>query len=228
MKLIFLGDSLIWGGYGGSLVDEIARLLPEHTVINAGEGGSTVVNLLRRIDDVLAEQPDGVFVMVGGNDTLSYCQPATRPYYEQAQKIPGGVIPPDLFARSYRELLTRLQLAQALVWVGLEPIEYSRETQETLREYNALAADIARSVNIPTLDLMAELAPAHVPARPPLTLAAINLVGRRVASGWSAYEIERERGGFSYSFDGIHFTPQTARRAGRRIVAFLGLAGSAT
>lgn len=224
MKVIFLGNSLTWGGYGGDFVAEVARLAPQHTIINEGEGGNTVVNLQRRLDGALRQQPDGVFVMVGGNDAISYSQPATRPYYEQVQDVPGGIVTPDLFARSYRDLLTRIQLAHALAWVGLEPLEYSAELAAVMREYNALAADEARSLNVPVLDLYAELTPAHLISRPPLTMATINLIGKRVASGWEDYELERQRGGFTYSFDGTHFTPETAQRVARLIVAFLELA----
>ncbi|MBI5666722.1 MAG: SGNH/GDSL hydrolase family protein [Chloroflexi bacterium] len=223
MKIIFLGDSLTWGGYGGDFVAEVARLAPQHTIINAGEGGNTIVNLLNRLDGVLNQQPDGVFVMAGGNDAISYSQPATRPYYEQVQEIPGGMVTPDLFARSYRELLTRIQLAHALAWMGLEPLEYSAELAAVMREYNALAADVARSLNVLALDLYAELMPAHLPMRPPLTMATINLIGKRVASGWDDYELERQRGGFTYSFDGTHFTPETAQRVARLVVNFLDL-----
>src|SRR5689334_16774000 len=133
MRIVFLGDSLIWGGYGGNFVAEVARLLPEHTMINAGHGGNTVVNLQRRLDDVLGhddavgEKPDGVFVMIGGNDAIAYSQPATRRYYRRVQKLPNGFITPDEFSRAYRDLLTGLQLAHVLAWVGLEPTEYSPE-----------------------------------------------------------------------------------------------------
>ncbi len=29
MRLVFLGDSLTWGGYGGNFVDKVAGLLPQ-------------------------------------------------------------------------------------------------------------------------------------------------------------------------------------------------------
>lgn len=223
MKLVFLGDSLTWGGYGGDFVAEVARLLPQHTIVNAGRGGSTVINLLRRLDEVLAGQPDGVFVMVGGNDAISYSQPATRPYYAQVQDIPDGVVTPEDFARSYREVLARLHLAHVLVWVGLPPLEYSAALAAVMRDYNTLAAEEARTLNVPVLDLFTELMPAHLDKRPPLDMAAINLIGRRVAASWSDYDTERQRGSFSYSFDGTHFTPETAARVARRIITFLDL-----
>ena len=67
--------------------------MPEHELINAGVGGNTVINLLRRVDeDVLSHQPDAVFLMVGGNDAISNNQPKTRSYYRQAMGIPKGVV----------------------------------------------------------------------------------------------------------------------------------------
>ena len=101
MKIVFFGDSLTWGGYGGSYFDELKPLLPDHELINAGEGGNTAINLMRRLDDdVLSHAPDGVFVMIGGNDAISYSQPETRPYYKQVQKIPEGVVMPEQFSQA--------------------------------------------------------------------------------------------------------------------------------
>lgn len=226
MKIVFLGDSLTWGGYGGNFVAEVARRLPTHTIINAGVGGNTVVNLNRRLEsDVLAHQPDGVFVMVGGNDSTSYSQPETRVYYEQAQALPGGHVTPVQFAQEYRELVSRLLLEHVQVWVATQPKEYNPATVQAMRDFNASVCDIARSLHVPLLDLDARLSPdsAAVPDRPALGLAYITLIGRRVSSHWADYEAERQRGGFTYSFDGIHFTPETARQVAAWIVEFLDL-----
>ena len=59
MRIIFLGDSLTWGGYGGNFVDVVTQLMPEHDIINAGVGGDTAINIERRLGDELDEhQPD--------------------------------------------------------------------------------------------------------------------------------------------------------------------------
>lgn len=221
MKLIFLGNSLVEGNYGGNFVDEVAIRLPQHTTINAGVNGNTVLNLLDRLDTILAQQPDGIFILTGGNDAISFSQPETRRYYQQVQNVPGGVVEPDLFAQSFRDLLTRIQIAHVLTWVALPPNEYNPQTVATMRHYNAIMSDISTSLNIPVLDLMASLAPPSVPLRPPLNQAMINLNGKRISSGWKDYEAERVKGGFTYSFDGLHFTPETARRAGEMVTAFL-------
>ncbi len=202
---------------------EIAAKLPQHTIINAGQNGNTILSLLRRLDAVLEQEPDGVFVLAGGNDAISYAQPATRRYYEQVQGLQGGFISPNDFAQAYRDLLTQIKLAHARAWVALGPMEHNREAQEAVQQYNQLAREAAEPLNIPVLDLMAKLAPNDLPERPSLTLNDINLIGQRIRAGWKDYEAEQKRGGYTYSFDGIHFTPETARRAAKIIVEFMGL-----
>jgi lysophospholipase L1-like esterase len=223
MKIVFLGDSLVWGGYGGDFVAEVAELLPGHTVINEGYGGNTVLNLLGRLESVLAQEPDGIFVMVGGNDAISHSQPATRRYYEQVQKVPNGIVSPEQFTTAYRELLTQIQLAHVLTWVGLETTEYNPDVADAMRQYNQLARDVARSLNIPVFDLMEHLPPQNLPSRPPLDQKYINLIGQRSKAGWSDYEAERQRGGFIFTFDGLHITPETAQKVAALIVQFLDL-----
>jgi lysophospholipase L1-like esterase len=221
MKLVFLGDSLTWGGYGGNFVAEVTKRLPDHTIVNAGEGGNTVINLLSRLDSVLEQKPDGIFVMCGGNDAISYSQPDTRKYYRRVQKIPDGIVTPEMFAQNYRDLLTRIQLAYMQAWIGLPPLEYNPDTVAALKQYNSLAHDAADSLNIPVLDLMAHLAPEQIPSRPPLNQAFINLIGQREKSGWSDYESEQKRGGYTFTFDGLHPTPEAAQRVAQLVVEFL-------
>jgi lysophospholipase L1-like esterase len=223
VKIIFLGDSLTWGGYGGNFVAEIARMHPEHEIVNAGVGGNTVINLLDRLDAVIEQEPDGVFVMIGGNDAISYSQPDTRPYYRKSHNIPDGVVTREQFTQTYRDLLTRLQLAFIQTWVGLPPMEYNPATVVAMRDYNNRAREVARPMNIPVLDLMAAFQPDHVPERPALNLRYINQIGERSASGWSDYETEQQAGGFTFTFDGLHPTPASAAELAHQIAAFIDL-----
>jgi lysophospholipase L1-like esterase len=224
MRLVFFGDSLTWGGYGGNFVDEIKRLRPQHEIINAGRGGDTVLNLLHRLEhDVLAHHPDGVFVMVGGNDAISYSQPETRPYYRRRHGAPDGIMTVDLFTRSYRELLTKLQLAHVLTWVGLEPNEYNPTLVEAQRLFNDHAREEAESLGVPVIDFMAAFPPRGVKDRPPLSMKTIRLIGQRETDGWSDFESERAREGYTFSFDGMHITPETAAKMAQIIVESLEL-----
>lgn len=222
MKIVCLGDSLTWVGYGGSYFQGLVSLAPEHEWINAGAGGNTVINLLRRLDDdVLSHHPDGVFVMVGGNDAISFSQPKTRSYYRQAQDIPDGVVTPEQFETAYRDLLTRLQLAHTLVWIGLEMNEYNPATVAAHEDYNERARQVARSFNIPVLDLAEHLPEHDVPERPELAIDYILTIGAREKRGWNDYESARKAGGFSFTFDGLHLMPETARQVAELVAAFI-------
>lgn len=222
MRLICFGDSLTRGVYGGSFFDSLVKLLPDDDLLNAGEDGNTVLNLLHRLDrDVLSYEPDAVFITVGGNDAISYSQPATRPYYRQAMNVPDGVITPEQFTQYYRELLTQLQLAHILVYIGLEPCEYSPTVAAAFAEYNALAAAEARALGVPALDMSALFPTPNLVERPPLGMDYILTIGARLKNGWADYETAREQGGFTFTFDGLHLTPQAARTVARAIADFI-------
>ena len=223
MKVAFLGDSLTWGGYGGDFVGEIQRRCPAHDIINSGHGGNTVINLLRRLDDVLAEGPDGIFVMIGGNDAISFTQPETRPYYEHVQKIPDGYVTPEQFEQTYRDLLTQIQIHHALAWVGLPPAEYNPPIVSAFRQYNTSADRVAQSLNIDVLDFMAYFEPESIPERPPLDMKTINLIGQRTRTGWSDYENAKHEGGYRFTFDGLHVMPDAAAKMAELIIDFVDL-----
>lgn len=223
MKIVCFGDSLTWGGYGGDYVSELAALMPEHTFINAGQGGNTVVNLLRRFEaDVLSHEPDGVFIMIGGNDAISYHNPGVRPYFIKVQHIPEGLVTPEQFESTYRELLTQMQLHHLITWVGLEPTEYSHAAVKAMADYNTRAVNAARAVNVPTLDLPAALVDSKVlQDRPAFTMDFILTIGQREKRGWDDYDSVRVRDGFTYTFDGVHVTPEGAKRMAALIAAFI-------
>lgn len=222
MKIVFFGDSLTWGGYGGNYVDVVAQHLPNHTIINEGVGGDTVVNLYRRYESVIDKHtPDALFVMVGGNDAVSYTMPATQIYYRSSKKIDGGIVSPDLFERTYRNLLTELQLNHIITFVGLAPTEYNPKLKEAKHHYNQLAQKVASSLNIAVLDLEPSFKTDSIPDREPVSLQFIQDIGHRVSSGWHDFEAERDKYGYTYTFDGMHLMPSSAQKMGKRIAEFL-------
>ena len=76
-RLLVLGDSLV-AGYGlppgQSLPDQLQSDLASKgvsvTVINAGVSGDTTAGGLARLDWSLADNPDAVIIVLGGNDML--------------------------------------------------------------------------------------------------------------------------------------------------------------
>ncbi len=222
MNLVFLGDSLTNGSYGGDWVALVREALPQHTIINAGVGGDTIVNLLARLDAVLEQHtPDAIFVMVGGNDAVSYTMPDTRGYYRSAKKIPDGIVTPELFRSAYRELLTALLLRHVQPFVGLAPTEYNQTLIEAKRHYNQIAREEATALNIPVCDLETGFIPAQPVERGPVTLAFIQEIGQRQASGWRDFAAARDAWGYTYTFDGMHLMPEAAPLLAERVIAFL-------
>lgn len=70
--VITLGDSLTYG-YGASLdaaYPTVLANLSQWKVINAGVNGDTSADVLARVDDITAQNPDLVLLGVGGNDVL--------------------------------------------------------------------------------------------------------------------------------------------------------------
>lgn len=227
MKLVFLGDSLTVGAYGGNWVTLVAAQLPQHDIINAGVGGDTIVNLRERTDSLLAvHQPDAVFVMVGGNDAVSYIMPDTRLYYKSSKKIlPDGIVTPNRFRTQYRDLLTLLLTERVQPLVGLATTEYNAELVAARRHYNQIARATANALDVPVCDLETAFMPIHPIDREPVSLAFIQQIGRNMASGWNDFESERARWGYQHTFDGMHLLPQTAQDMADRVVVFLAEQG---
>lgn len=214
MRIAFLGASLTEGKYGGDFVVAAQAALPEHTLINHGVAGHTVNRLLERVPDVLADAPDAVFVLPGSNDALAYVFPATRAYYKSQQGLPDGYLTPEAYGAIFRDICHEFALNFVQVWVGLPPMEHSPAAMEASATFNAQTRSVAEALNLPICDFGAYLNPPTVPERKPLTLQTVFQIGDRVKSGWQDYETERAAGDFTYTFDGIHFTPETATRVG--------------
>ncbi len=69
MRIAFIGDSLTEGIPGSSYVAILRERLPEHTLINLGEGNDTAVSLYRRLARLHFGEPfDIAFLWVGVND----------------------------------------------------------------------------------------------------------------------------------------------------------------
>ncbi|NQX33941.1 GDSL-type esterase/lipase family protein [Herbiconiux sp. VKM Ac-2851] len=63
-KTVFVGDSLIEGG-------RWQEWFPELEVVNLGVGGDTTEGLIARLDEVAAEDPDTVVLLIGTNDVAN-------------------------------------------------------------------------------------------------------------------------------------------------------------
>ena len=71
MKLICLGDSITRAQVSADYVAMLQARLPAATVINAGVNYEPSSETLKRLDDVIGQDPDVVTVLIGTNDANS-------------------------------------------------------------------------------------------------------------------------------------------------------------
>ncbi len=152
-RVIFFGDSITFAGAKpGGYITRINDLLTkqnkatDYELIGAGISGNKVYDLfLRMDDDVLAKQPDVVFIYIGVNDVWH-----KRTY--------GTGTDPDKFMKFYEALIRRLQAANAKVVLCTpavigEKTDHSNEQDGDLNQYSNLIRDLAKKQNLPLCDL---------------------------------------------------------------------------
>ncbi|ROQ41247.1 lysophospholipase L1-like esterase [Frondihabitans sp. PhB188] len=120
-KLVFLGDSLTEGG------DWAARF-PNDEVVNLGVGGDTTMDVLARIDDVVAADPDSIVLLIGTNDFAS-----KRSVEQVVRNIETILV--DL-----RRLLPGVRLL--LQSIAPRDVEYSARIQDANRHLRQFAATV--------------------------------------------------------------------------------------
>jgi acyl-CoA thioesterase I len=85
-----VGDSLTAGQLSADWVGLLAdRLGPKgYEFVNAGVNSQLAFNVLQRLDEVIACDPDIVTLLVGSNDVLATLSPAHEARYRRYQRLP--------------------------------------------------------------------------------------------------------------------------------------------
>jgi len=152
-KIIFFGDSITQAAVkpGGYIVkiNELAsaeKVADNYDFVGAGIGGNKVYDLYLRLeDDVLSKNPDIVIIYVGVNDVWH-----KRSY--------GTGTDADKFEKFYTAIIKKLQernIKMALCTPAVigEKIDSSNELDGDLNSYSNIIRSIAKSHNIPLIDL---------------------------------------------------------------------------
>ena len=127
-KVVFVGDSLTEGG-------SWQEWFAEFEAVNLGVGGDTTEGLMERLDDVSAEDPDTVVLLIGTNDV------ANRRAVEQVVRNIETIL---------ANLRTALPDARILVQSVLPR---GREYAEFVKEINRHVWQFAATVKAHFLDL---------------------------------------------------------------------------
>ena len=149
------------------------RLWPQgYGFVNAGVNGNLAWNVLQRLDEVIACDPDVVTLLVGSNDVLATLSPAHEARYRRYQRLPQR---PTLewYRENIDRILDRLRTETHARVVVLElPLlgeDLDSEPNHRVARYNAALRERCERRGVPCLPLhrrLADLLPAEHRAPP--------------------------------------------------------------
>jgi lysophospholipase L1-like esterase len=152
-KIIFFGDSITEAGVkaGGYIVQvgELAtkeKLSDRYEFVGAGIGGNKVYDLYLRLEnDVLSKNPDIVIIYIGVNDVWH-------------KRSHGTGTDADKFERFYRAIIKKLQEKNIKIALCTpaaigEKTDHSNELDGDLNHYSNIIRSLAKSNNLPLIDL---------------------------------------------------------------------------
>jgi isoamyl acetate esterase len=152
-KVIFFGDSITQAAVKGNgyivKMDSLIRkegLADSYELSGAGVGGNKVYDLYLRMDsDVLAKNPDIVFIYVGINDVWHKSSSGT------------GTDAPKFLA-FYKAIIKKLQDKNIRVVVCTPTVigernDFSNEQDGDLNQYSNMIRSLAKEQNLPVCDL---------------------------------------------------------------------------
>ncbi len=165
--LVCAGDSLTHGLANANFVKPLQRRLTGDgvQVVNAGWSGDLAVNLLRRVDDIVACRPDVVTVLIGTNDVAARIDEKWLKGYRRKELTE----PPsaDSYRRSLERIVERLQ-QQTSASIALLEIPMVGENLDSVHNqrvdaYNEIIHETADAHGIRVLPLhqrLVDLLPA--------------------------------------------------------------------
>lgn len=153
IKVVFFGDSITQAGVGAKgYITQLGDLLKskgagdKYELIGAGIGGNKVYDLYLRMEqDVLAKNPDVVYIYVGINDVWH-------------KRSHGTGTDPDKYVAFYKAIIKKLQEKNIKVILCTpsvigEKTDYSNEQDGDLNRYAEFIRDLAKQNNLPLVDL---------------------------------------------------------------------------
>lgn len=148
--IAFAGDSLTAGGDWG-------RWFPEDRVENHGRAGDTTEGLIARIDDVVANSPDVIVLLIGTNDLA---------WHLSVERIVRNI---ETILATLRKRMSRAQILIQSV------LPREAEFAAAVREINRHLWQFAPVVRAQYLDLWPVLATAGCVLNPAYTIDGLHL-----------------------------------------------------
>ncbi|MBS1510387.1 MAG: SGNH/GDSL hydrolase family protein [Bacteroidetes bacterium] len=152
-RIIFFGDSITYAGAnpGGYIlrIDSMCAqegMKDKYEFIGAGIGGNKVYDLyLRMEDDVLAKNPDEVFIYIGVNDVWHKATSGTGTDLDKFEKFYQAII------KKLKDRNIKIVLCTPAT-IG-EKTDYSNPQDGDLNEYSKAIRRLASKNSLPLIDL---------------------------------------------------------------------------
>jgi lysophospholipase L1-like esterase len=156
VKLICIGDSITRGQVSADYVALLRARLPGATVVNSGVNYEVSAQTLKRLDDVIGQDPDVVTVLIGTNDANSTLSPKLA---RTLHKRWGLAAPPSTaeYAANLTAIAKRLQ-DETMARVGLLSLpvigeDLGSEPVRRAAEYSAVVREVAADQGVAYLPL---------------------------------------------------------------------------
>lgn len=156
-RILFAGDSLTCGNMSADFTQIVAQKLEDgYEYINAGVNADLAYNLLQRLDEIIACQPDFVTILIGTNDANATYGKHNQQVYTKLKKLPH---PPSLFwyEENLRKIIEKLQKEStakiALISMPLIGETIDHRIYQHLKEFVEVAKKVAMQMQIAYLPM---------------------------------------------------------------------------
>ncbi|GAB4484611.1 MAG: hypothetical protein OHK0045_00560 [Raineya sp.] len=156
-RIVFAGDSLTCGNMSADFTNIVAQNLGnDYEYINAGINADLAYNLLQRLDEIIACQPDFVSILIGTNDANATYGKHNQQVYSKLKKLPH---PPSLFwyEENLQKIIERLQKETsakiALISMPLIGETLDHQIHQHLKEFVAVVKKVAHQKQVAYLPM---------------------------------------------------------------------------
>jgi lysophospholipase L1-like esterase len=152
--VVLFGDSITQGTMSHNYVDILVqRLGPRgYRFFNAGIGGDTAYNLLKRLSPVVESQPDAVVIFVGTNDVITHLRGGYMSAVNQRLKRLPQAMTLEWYISIVREIVQRIShdtAAQiALCSIPILGEDPDSDANDVVRRFNAALEALTDELNI--------------------------------------------------------------------------------
>ncbi|MBD3190055.1 MAG: SGNH/GDSL hydrolase family protein [Candidatus Heimdallarchaeota archaeon] len=229
-RIVFVGDSLTHGNLSSNYIELVAEKIGEEKFeyINAGINAHTTYNILERIENIIACDPDFIIVLIGTNDANREIELYNNILVKRVIELPRKPTK-KWFTENLMEIGTRLKKETnakiaicSIPPVGEDPkhkafkqsVEYSRIIKEI-----AIKLEVSYlPVNEKMLEYLKENSPK--PKYPVEQRLVEKTAMKHFLLGKSLDKISKEHG-FELLIDHVHLNTKGATMIAKLIVEFL-------